>query len=277
MGKGWSKRLTAATDARIAKRAAAHRGMRYERRTPVEACKWSILSTRTLPLGWSDAMGYLVGLTATDGCLISGRRQINFKSSDRDLVELYLQLLGRTNKIVVEHTRRGGVAYHAQFGDAAWYDWLLSIGLTPRKSLTLGAIAVPDAHLFATLRGLLDGDGTITNKIYRADTGRRSDYYWEYLLTRFESASRRHLEWIASRVEASTGLSGYLQEIRTTKPDRERHPFFHLRYGKRASVVLLPMLYPAGAPCLERKRRVWLDYAARHAPPSDCRIVFPPR
>ena len=27
----------------------------------------------TLPLEWSDDMAYLVGLTATDGCLIRGR------------------------------------------------------------------------------------------------------------------------------------------------------------------------------------------------------------
>ena len=151
-----------------------------------------------------------------------------------------------------------------QFGDASWYDWLLSIGLSPRKSLTLGAIAVPDRHLFPLLRGLLDGDGSVLNRVTRADTGRRTDYYWEYLLTRFVSASRDHLEWIAARVEASTGMTGYLQEVRRANPDPQRHPFFHLRYGKRASHVLLPLLYPDGAPCLERKRAIWIGYAARH-------------
>lgn len=264
MGKGWAKGLTAKTDARVAARASARRGMRYERRKPIEECRWPILSTRTLPLGWSDAMAYLVGLTATDGCLITGRRSINFKSADRELVELYLCLLGRTNKVVIEHTKSGGVAYHTQFGDTKWYEWLLSIGLSPRKSLTLGAIAVPEEFLFPTLRGLLDGDGSVINKVYRADTARRPDYYWEYLFIRFSSASRRHLEWIASRVEASTALRGYLQESRMTRPDATRQPFFTLRYGKRASLVLLPLLYPFGAPCLERKRGIWLDYASRH-------------
>ena len=274
IGKNWAKGLTAATDPRIARRAATHRLMRYNRRKPVEECRWRIRSTRTLPLAWSDTMAYLVGLTATDGCLVTGRRQINFKSSDRGLVELYLSLLGRTNAVVVERTRTGGLAYHAQFGDADWYDWLMSIGLTPRKSLTLGPLAVPEPYLFPTLRGLLDGDGSIINKIYRADTGRRSDYFWEYLLTRFVSASRSHLEWIDSRVKAATGLSGYLQEVRRKEPDPTRHPFFHLRYGKRASVVLLPLIYPTSAPCLERKRRVWLDYATKHAGATSSRIAI---
>lgn len=264
MGKGWSKGLTSATDPRIAGRAAAHRGMRYERRKPIEDCNWGITSFRTLPLGWSDEMAYLVGLTATDGCLITGRHQINFKSQDRQLVELYIRLLGRTNKIVTERTSTGGTAYHVQFGDASWYRWLLSVGLSPRKSLTLASLDVPDQYLFPALRGLLDGDGSIINKVYRADTGRRTDYYWEYLLTRFHSASKPHLEWIGRRVASLTGLNGYLQEVRRRKPDATRHPFFHLRYGKRASLSLLPLLYPRGAPCLERKRAIWLDYAARH-------------
>jgi hypothetical protein len=209
-------------------------------------------------------MAYVVGLTATDGCLVTGRRAINFKSGDRELVELYLRLLGRTNHVGRERTKSGGTAYKTQFSDARLYRWLQSIGLTPRKSLTIGGLDVPDAHLFPLLRGLLDGDGSIINKVYRADTGRRSDYYWEYLITRFQSASRPHLEWIDARIAKATGLSGYLIEVKTRKPDPKRHPFFHLRYGKRASVVLLPLLYPAEAPCLERKRAIWLGYAVRH-------------
>lgn len=269
VGKGWAKGLTAATDARVAAMAAGHRGRRYVRRKSVEECRWPLRSSRTLALAWSDTMAYLVGLTATDGCLIAKRGRINFKSRDRDLVELYLGLLGRTNKVTAAPTRAGGTVYVAQFGDAAWYEWLQRIGLTPRKSLTLGALDIPDEQLFPTLRGLLDGDGTILNKVYRADTGRRADYYWEYLLTRFMSASKPHLEWVSARVEAATGLKGYLQEARRRQPDPARHPYFHLRYGKRASIVLLPLLYPRGAPCLERKRAIWIDYARRHGWPAD--------
>lgn len=263
MGKDWAKGLTKATDARVARMADGHRGLRYARRKPAEECDWVVRTSRTLPLRWSDEMAYVVGLTATDGCLLTGRRAVNFKSMDRELVALYLRLLGRTNQIVTERTRTGGVAYHTQFSDAEWYEWLRSVGLSPRKSLTLGAIDVPDAYLVPTLRGLLDGDGSILNKVYRADTSQRNDYYWEYLLTRFHSASRLHLEWIAARVAALIGVRGYLQEIRSSTPLR-RHAFFHLRYGKRASLVLLPLLYPPGAPCLERKRAIWLGYAVRH-------------
>src|SRR2546428_14012079 len=106
MGKGWAKGLTAATDARVARGARAHIGQQYTRRTPIEDCAWVVRTTTTLPIEWSKPMAYLVGLTATDGCLITGRKAINFKSADRELVELYLRLLGRTNRIGTERTKR---------------------------------------------------------------------------------------------------------------------------------------------------------------------------
>jgi hypothetical protein len=38
-----------------------------------------------------------------------------------------------------------------------------SVGLTPRKSLTLGAIRAPDRFIVPLARGLMDGDGGIAN------------------------------------------------------------------------------------------------------------------
>lgn len=261
MGKGWAKGLTAAKDKRIARAAAGHRGLIYQRRTPIDECKWPNAGRTRLALEWSDEMAYVVGLTATDGCLYTGLRKLNFKSSDRELVATYLELLGRTNRIKTKKTRTGGVVHFTEFADARLYRWFQDVGLTPRKSLTLGGFAVPDPYLMPLARGLLDGDGSVINKVYRADTGRRDDYYWEYLITKFHSGSRSHLVWLAERLEGALGVRGYLAKA---PPREKRHDFWHLRYGKRASQVLLPAIYPPGPPCLERKRAIWLDYAKRH-------------
>ena len=186
MGKGWAKGLTAATDPRVSRMATAHRGLRYVRRKPFAECRWPNENRTTLPLAWSDDMAYVVGLTATDGCLITGKRALNFKSMDRELIATYLRLLGRTNKIGIERTRTGGIVFKAQFHDSSLYEWFRSVGLSPRKSLTLGGFDVPNEFLFALVRGLLEGDGSVINKVYRADTGRRNDYYWEYLNHQFQ-------------------------------------------------------------------------------------------
>jgi len=81
-----------------------------------------------------------------------------------------------------------------QVTDRSLSEWFRSVGLSPRKSLTTGSIDAPDEFLFPLVRGLLDGDGSIVNAVWRADTTRRSNYYWEYLRTKFVSGSRKHLE-----------------------------------------------------------------------------------
>jgi hypothetical protein len=260
MGKDWAKGLTAKTDPRVARGAEAHRGKVYVRRTPPELCKWPVAGLTTLPLVWSDEMAYIVGLTATDGCLITGRRAINFKSGDRQLVETYLGLLGRKNRVKSQPTRTGGVVYYTQFHDSRLYEWFRSTGLTPRKSLTIGGLSVPDRFLMPLVRGLLDGDGSIINEVYRADTGRRNDYYWEYLITSFNSGSGEHVKWLRRVLERALNVKGSIQESTTSAGN----PYFALRYAKIESSLLLPLLYPAGAPCLERKRDVWHDYVSRH-------------
>jgi len=261
-GKGWSKGRTVANDSRVGNDAGAHTGMMCVRRTPPEDCKGPLSSITTLPIEWSPEMAYIVGLTATDGCLLTGFRKINFKSCDRDLVALYLRLLGRTNRIKDAITRTGGIVYFTEFGDTRLYRWMLTIGLTPRKSLTLGAIDVPDDYLAATLRGLFEGDGNIENFVDRPTKRLYPNYRYERLRTNFNSASRRHLEWIQHRVALRFGLTGYLAQ----QPKREgRHDFFRLRYSNKESVVLLSEMYPTSdVPKLERKWKIWNDYAERH-------------
>ena len=267
MGKGWAKGLTKATDPRVAGMAAAHTGMRYVRRTPPELCKWPHASRTTLPLEWSAEMAYLVGLTATDGCLGSRKRSITFKSADRVLVEIYRDLLGRTNKIGEERTRAGNTVYRLQFGDAALYDWLRGIGLMPRKSLVLGAIAVPPRFLRDLTRGLLDGDGSILNYAYDG-TGKAHGTY-EALRTVFVSASWMHLSWLEGALRTALGIRG---SIGTHLPNGRRNPIFRLAYANRESERLLRWMYASlDIPCLPRKREVWDRYRLRH----ECASTLP--
>jgi hypothetical protein len=267
-GKGWSKGRSAKDDPRIARAAAAHRGMQY---VPHVAPDQDRRRRGIKPFDptWTPTLAYAVGLIATDGGLIRGR-SISFPSADRELVELLLRCLGKSNKISVERGE-AGIYYRTQIGDIAMYRWLLSIGIGPRKSLTIGAIDVSDEFLFPLVRGLLDGDGSIMNKVARADTKRRQDYRWEYLQTKFVSGSRKHLVWLRTRLADATGVEGYLM---TQKPKGRARACYALRFSKHASVRLLPLLYPdQEAPRLTRKWRVWEDFAARHRiAPHGCMV-----
>ena len=122
-------------------------------------------------------------------------------------------------------------------------------------------ITVPDALLPHLVRGLLDGDGSIIDKVWRADTSRRSDYYYEWLRTQFVSASREHIDWLHQSFRSALGLRGWV----ATRTTAGRHPCYKLVFGKHDSIALLTWLYAdREAPCLLRKRAIWDDYEHRH-------------
>ena len=261
-GKGWAKGRSAKDDPRIARAAASHRGKRYTPRVPAEQDRRRKPAPATID--WTPNFAYAMGLLATDGAIVRGRT-LAFPSADRELVEHLLHCLGRANTISRFRTESGGFAYRTQIGDVALCRWLQTIGITPRKSLTLGAIEVPDDVLTDLLRGLLDGDGSIINKRARADTRRSREYTWEYLRTSFLSASRPHIVWLRSRISDALGIDGYIATGRSRKrPDRV---MYTLRFGKRHSLKLLPLIYSdLDAPRLTRKWRVWQEYQTRHSP-----------
>jgi hypothetical protein len=90
---------------------------------------------------------------------------------------------------------------------------------------------------------------------------RYPDYEYERLWVFFLSASEVHIDWLRVRIHDSFGLEGYVERIVRKK----RHDLFRLKYGKRESLVLLRLLYSdQNAPCLDRKRQKWIDYALRN-------------
>jgi hypothetical protein len=238
MGKEWAKGLTAATDPRVARMAESRRG---KPRGPYRV-------RRSEPWEWTPTIAYAVGLIATDGNLSPSGRHVSLSSAEPEVLESFLRCVDRRAKI---GKVKGGFGEHGlrvQIGDVGLYRWLQSIGLTPRKSLTLGAIDVPDAFLAHLLRGLLDGDGSILDSTYDG-TGKARGGRYRTLLVRFNSASREHAEWVRQRIRERFGLSGGLWC---------EDGMYQLTYGKRASLQLLPVLYPASdVPCIERKREVW--------------------
>jgi len=144
--------------------------------------------------------------------------------------------------------------------DARLYRWLLSIGIHPAKSLTLGAIDVPSEFFVAFLRGLLDGDGSIYRLRHRPTTKAQPQYWYDRLWTYFASASRAHIDWLQTQLRTKYGIAAYVET--TVRPNR--HPFYRLKLGNTSSVRLLAMLYAdPDAPALARKREKWTEYLQR--------------
>jgi len=109
---------------------------------------------------WSAELAYIVGILATDGNLSVDARHITITSKDLDLLETVRDCLKLKNSIG-QQRRLLNPYYRLQWGDTSFYNWLVQIGLTPAKSLTLGPLQIPDNFFADFVRGVIDGDGSI--------------------------------------------------------------------------------------------------------------------
>lgn len=190
---------------------------------------------------WSEELAYVVGLIATDGCLLNDGRHLEFNSKDKALVHTFRECLNLKNRIGKKTSGYTGRKdyYRIQFGDVHFHGWLRKIGLMPRKSKTLGGLKIPTRYFFDFLRGCFDGDGTI----YSYWDPRWHSSYMFYIS--FVSASLPHLQWLEHNIRNNIGFAGKIGLGSRS---------YQLRYAKTASRILLKkMFYKENVQHLQRK------------------------
>ena len=177
------------------------------------------------------------------------RRSLSCMS--RTASETLRRCLRLTNRITATSNGRGGYYHTLQWSDRAFYRWLLQLGLTPAKSLTLRPLAIPDDYFADFFRGCIDGDGSVRTYTDRYHVQKNEAYVYERLYLSIVSASRAFIEWLQTTVARLTGVAGSL----TVRHKPGAHPLWMLCYAKAKSIRLIAwMYYAATLPCLERKR-----------------------
>lgn len=197
-------------------------------------------------LAWNPNLAYCIGLFATDGCLYGDGRHIDFTSADIQLVRLFKELMGFPNPISYKISGSSSrQCPRLQLSSVGFYQWLLKIGLTPRKSLTLGPLNVPNQYFSDFIRGCFDGDGSI----YSYMDPRWANSHMFYIS--FASGSITFVKWLQEQLKKILDIHGH---IAITKHET-KHKFYQLRFAKTESIVLIKkMYYNKQVPCLERKR-----------------------
>ncbi len=191
---------------------------------------------------WSPEFAYAIGLLTTDGNLSPDGRHIDFTSKDREQLMNIKQCLSIKNKIGIKKSGLGKKSLHVQFGDINFYKFLLSIGLTPKKSKTLGVIGIPNKYFFDFLRGHFDGDGSFYSYF---DPRWKSSFMF---YTEFISASKKHIDWLRDQLFKFLKIKGHVTGNRYKI-------IYQLKYAKAESLKLLPKIYYSdGVICLSRKR-----------------------
>ena len=133
--------------------------------------------------------------------------------------------------------------FRVQFSDVLFYDFLLTIGLTPAKSKTIGSLKIPQKYFFDFLRGSFDGDGC-----FYSYWDRRWKSSHMFYVT-FSSASLRHIEWLRVEIAKQANVQGH---ISSSKNERS---IYSLRYAKKEALVIIKkMYYTPKVVCLGRKK-----------------------
>lgn len=148
-------------------------------------------TAKIIDTSWSHELAYVIGLLTSDGNLSPDGRHINLTSLDKEITEYAKGIFKIDNKI--GRKSRGGSTekkyYVLQFGSKQFYAFLLSIGLTPAKSKTLGSLDIPDNFFGDFLRGCFDGDGNISEMMH-------PESCQPQLRVRVASASPAFLKWL---------------------------------------------------------------------------------
>ncbi|MFH0941378.1 MAG: LAGLIDADG family homing endonuclease, partial [Candidatus Omnitrophota bacterium] len=85
---------------------------------------------------------YLVGLIITDGNLSKDGRHIDITSKDYEFFESTQQTMGIKNRIGIKYGHKQQKAFRIQIANIGFYEFLVSLGLTKNKFLTLGTLNV---------------------------------------------------------------------------------------------------------------------------------------
>lgn len=194
---------------------------------------------------WSADFAYAVGLMTADGSLSANGRHLSFASKEIEQIENFKKCLGlsvKTGIIYSKNLKLTEPYYRVQWGNVVLYQFFLSIGLTPNKSLTQGPLLIPKQYFMDFLRGLYDGDGCF----YSYFDPRWEKSFMFYLS--FASGSSEFITWLQSEIQEATGLVGHRTRAKSQR-------YFQLKYAKKETLQLLGKIYEKSeAPHLKRKK-----------------------
>ena|SRR3989344_6792532 len=214
-------------------------------------------------LVWSDNFAYILGVIATDGNLSSDLRHICITSKDYEMVsncKTYLQLQNKIGK-KARGTSQDKKYYRLQFGDKNFFEFLQSIGITPKKSLTISALRIPEKYFSSFFLGCIDGDGCISISNHPESKHAQSKI-------RVYSASQNFLEWLLKNCTKILKTEG------GSIIDYSSVRVSCLSFGKSDSKKIIESVYSKNTICLSRKREVAMKVLKESTKSSISDIVF---
>ena len=186
----------------------------------------------------------------SDGCLQKDGRHLDLTSAEQEQLTNFSKAIGRELAISHKLNGQGQPSHRIQFSDVAYYDFLLSTGLSPTKSKKLGPLCIPDEFYRDFLRGLFDGDGTSYGYV---------DMRWRSSFMFYASFASASLPFIQYLRQVNIRLAGV-----TAASIRKGARVHSLTYAKaNATKLYRYMYYAEDVLCLRRKRQKFGGFIKR--------------
>lgn len=120
----------------------------------------SVLDINIWENGFSHLNVYILGLISSDGCIYYSKRHkrdlLNITLKDYEMIKTLNHLMTPTKKI---YKNQG--CYCVIYKNDNAINFIKSLGISYRKSLTLNFPKIPKEYLWDFIRGYFDGDGCI--------------------------------------------------------------------------------------------------------------------
>ena len=201
---------------------------------------------------------YLLGAYMADGnvCLTPRFKNLNIVSKDKDWLEIIRDLVSKS--INLQHKNN---CYTLKIFDLDILNWLTSYGCSPNKSLKLAIDKeIPKQYIRDFIRGVLDGDGSISISEYSKKKNGKI-YKYKKINTYICSASETFVKQISglispeinrSLIEIKPGKSHFLNGREITS----KTSIWRLHFNDSNAKKLLAWLYNDNQIAIPRKNKI---------------------
>lgn len=194
---------------------------------------------------------YILGLIYTDGNLPSkNKNSFIISNIDLQLLEDVKKEMSFTGKIVMEyHKKFDKYIYKLQITSEQIRKDLESFGLTPNKTFTMKFPDVPSEYLRDFIRGLWDGDGSVSTPLSRQKTKK-------LLISSFVCANYEFIKI----------LLNHLPVKRKTITKRIRKTILYtVAFRGFDSIRIRNLMYYENCLCMHRKCNLFFSYIPRRS------------
>ena len=194
-------------------------------------------------------MAYVLGFITADGniCHSGNAHTLDISCDDEDIIGKIKVVMDYSGPIRQKLRQNKKISYSIRICDQKIFNNLRDLGITERKSLTVSP-RVNMVFVIDFLRGFFDGDGTVYL---------RNIKYPSKLAAAFYTASKPMADFTHSILKSLLG-DIYTSSIRVTLREN-RHPYYSLGLGHKASLKLSSIMYANTTLYMERKFQKFLQ------------------